>query len=270
MSIKRHDGVFLFDVINSNPNGDPDAGNAPRTTDDGHGYVTDVCLKRKIRNFVAMTKNKEKGFDIAINKGQNFDEISAANTLQELVNNYFDYRVFGVVLPKGAKSEDGKSTMKGDKYTPDHINGPVQFSISTSVDPVNVVQIQITRMSASGKDQTFGNKKVVSYGLYKCIFNVNPYYAEKTGMTVKDIEVIVESLINSWDLEKSSIRADISPRALFVFEHENPMGCHSRSLHNLIKIEKSVDQPTKPEDYTISVNESGVPEGVKLTVNRVF
>lgn len=270
MSIKRHDGVFLFDVINSNPNGDPDAGNAPRTFDDGRGFGTDICIKRKLRNFVSMTKEGKKGFDIAISKGNNFDEISAAHSIKELVDKYFDYRVFGVVLPKGAKVDGKKEAKKGDKHSPDHITGPLQFSLFTSIDPVNIVNIQITRMAASGQDQTMGNKKVVAYGLYKCVFNINPYYAEKTGMTKEDIDVVLEALVNCWDLEKSSVRADISPRALFVFEHKNPMGCHSRSLHNLIKIAKSVDEPTKPEDYTISVDEEGVPEGVELTVNQIF
>ena len=271
MTVKKHDGVFYFEAINSNPNGDPDSGNSPRTVRNNIGLVTDICLKRKIRNHVMYTKEGQSGFEIAIRQENDFDETTAVDSLENLMSKYFDFRTFGVVIPKGAASDKKSKKKATDKNSPDHITGPVQFSLSTSVDPVDIVNLSITRMSASGQGQTMGNKKIVSYGLYKFVFNINPFIAKKTGMTDEDVQVILDALVQCWDFDRSSVRAEMYPRALVVFEHENPLGCNSRQLLNLVKVVKNCEEsPTKTEDYTITVDESKVPEGVKIRVNQLF
>lgn len=275
-NVKRHTGILYIDAVMSNPNGDPDDENRPRTingTRGSIGVITDVCIKRKIRDFIIKTKHGEAGFDIAVRQENDFDTVVAANTVSELTENYFDYRVFGVVIPKGAKKDTEKKKNKSGKdiNEPDRIKGPVQFGYASSIDPVNIVDMTITRISASGgKKQTMGNKKVVQYGMYKFVFNIDAYEGAKTKMTQEDVKTLTDALIYCWELDKSSVRSDIAPRGLFMFEHENALGCNARHLHNLVSVVKSADEPQKPEDYVLSIDESKIPEGVKLVVNKIF
>ncbi len=294
---KRYDFVLLFDVADGNPNGDPDAGNLPRVdAETGHGLVTDVCIKRKIRNYVQL-KGEEKAPNLIFVKEKSIlnDTIESAYSalnidLQSapvnpadgkkrkkagtgqgkevdkarafLCQNYFDIRTFGAVLSTGANAGQ--------------VRGPVQLTFARSVEPVVSLEHSITRMAVttqadsekqSGDNRTMGRKFTVPYGLYSSHGFVSAPLAEQTGFTSGDLELLWEALINMFDHDRSAARGMMTTRGLYVFEHNSKMGnALAHKLFELIQVGKK--ENTRParafDDYEIRINKSSVPADVKL------
>ena len=278
MTIKRLTGIYLFEVINSNPNGDPDSANSPRINpNNGKGVVSHSCINRKIRDYA----EREYNSIIAIRKDGNFKEFaSKIESLDDFNKEYFDVRMFGNVFCKGIGKESLKDdsnkddTNKDDKKTkknkktkasPKSICGAVQVSHAFSVDPISTYRFTNTRMMAADQNQSMGNGEIVDYGLYKSTFYVDPKMAKKQNVSEKDIDIFIEALMKMWEGSRSACRTDIHPRALVVFEHENDLDILSHKLINCVKIVKNIDGiPTKPEDYSISIDEANVPSGIKI------
>lgn len=283
---KRYDFVYLFDVQDGNPNGDPDAGNMPRVDPEtGTGLVTDVSLKRKVRNFVQMTQD-QAGYDIFIkergvlnnlideaydqevvkeNKGA--DKIEQAR--QFMCDKYYDVRTFGAVMSTGKNAGQ--------------VRGPVQLTFSRSIDPIVTLEHSITRMAVASEkeikvneetgeenyteNRTMGRKYTVPYGLYRCHGFVSAHFAESTGFAQDDLEVFWQSLINMFDHDHSAARGQMNARGLYVFEHDNKLGnAPAHKLFDLINVEvKDASKPIRAfSDYSVQVDESGLPNGVSL------
>jgi CRISPR-associated protein Csd2 len=278
----RYDFVFLFDVLDANPNGDPDAGNLPRMDPEtGHGLVTDVCLKRKIRNFVAVTRST------VANHGIYFTDGAVLNTLHEMAYESVGIKSEAKKLPK--KLEDAKAVtnfmcqnfydirtfgaVMSTEVNCGQVRGPVQLSFARSIDPILVSEHAITRSSVTNerdrdKERTMGRKFTVPYALYKAHGFVNPYLAAQTGFSMDDLDLLWESLINAFQFDQSAARpaGSMAARRLIVFEHENARGnAPSHVLLERVNIERL--DPSKPPrsfgDYVVSV-EDALPQGVKL------
>lgn len=286
MSINnRYDFVMLFDVENGNPNGDPDAGNAPRMDPEtGYGFVTDVCLKRKIRNYVELVKEGEPGYNILIKpdkslnskfaeaydelgipkgkkKGGSEDIVKARNYM---CKNYFDVRTFGAVM----------STGKGDESVSCGIvRGPVQINFAKSLSPINTQDVTITRQARTTEDRKatgdteIGRKSIVSYGLYRAEGYISAALANKvTDLSEEDVDLLFEAIINMFENDHSAARGKMSMRKLYVFKHDNVIGnCPSHILFDKIKVtEKDIFKPARSfDDYSITID-SEMPEGVTL------
>jgi len=277
----RYDFLMLFDVENGNPNGDPDAGNMPRTDPEtGHGIVTDVCIKRKIRNYVELVKEGECGYNILIkgNKSLNskFKEAYEANDLKTGQNgkntedvktaqkyicaNYFDVRTFGAVMSTG---DDPCGIVRG----------PVQLNFARSIDPVSTNEITITRQAVTS-DKDFGNKQTemgkksfVSYGLYKAEGYVSAALAQKvTGFSEDDLELLWSAIINMFENDHSAARGKMCLRKLYVFKHDSALGnAPSNVLFDKISVNKNTAIPRSFSDYDIEVDKE-MPSGVELIV----
>jgi len=278
----RYEFVIIFDVENGNPNGDPDAGNMPRTDPETqHGIVTDVCLKRKIRNFVEIAKADEAGFQILIRadcalntkfteayeasglqkkqKGKNSDDVRAAQ--QYICRNYYDVRTFGAVMSTG---DDPCGIVRG----------PVQINFARSVDPVYVQDITITRQAVTTesdfsdrKKTEMGKKSFVPYGLYRAEGYISALLAQKTtGFDEDDLELLWTAIINMFENDHSAARGKMCMRKLYVFRHDSALGnAPSHVLFERIRIEKKegVVAPRSYADYVISVD-GDMPNGVEL------
>ncbi len=283
---KRYDFVYLFDVQDGNPNGDPDAGNMPRVDPEtGTGLVTDVSLKRKVRNFVQMTQD-QTGYDIfikergvlnnlideayeqeAVKENKGADKIEQAR--QFMCDKYYDVRTFGAVMSTGKNAGQ--------------VRGPVQLTFSRSIDPIITLEHSITRMAVASEkeikvneqtgeenyteNRTMGRKYTVPYGLYRCHGFVSAHFAESTGFTQDDLEVFWQSLINMFDHDHSAARGQMNARGLYVFEHDNKLGnAPAHKLFDLINVEvKDANKPIRAfSDYSVQVDESGLPDGVIL------
>lgn len=276
----RYDFVMIFDVENGNPNGDPDAGNAPRIdAETGHGYITDVCLKRKIRNFVELFKEGEPGFNILIKpdkslnakyadayeakglahkkKGKNVDDVRVAKDY--MCKNYFDVRMFGAVMSTG----DDPCGI---------IRGPVQINFARSLSPVNIQDITITRQARTTDARTetgdteIGRKSIIPYALYRAEGYVSAALANKvTDLTEEDIELLWMSIINMFEHDHSAARGKMCMRKLYVFKHDNVLGnSPSHILFDKIKIiQISEEPPRRFADYQIHVD-NNLPDGVTL------
>ncbi|SUD90573.1 type I-C CRISPR-associated protein Cas7/Csd2 [Psychrobacter phenylpyruvicus] len=283
---KRYDFVYLFDVQDGNPNGDPDAGNMPRVDPEtGIGLVTDVSLKRKVRNFVQMTQD-QAGYDIFIkergvlnnlideayeqdvvkqNKGA--DKIEQAR--QFMCAKYYDVRTFGAVMSTGKNAGQ--------------VRGPVQLTFSRSIDPIVTLEHSITRMAVASEkeikvneetgeenyteNRTMGRKFTVPYGLYRCHGFISAHFAKDTGFTEEDLEVFWQSLINMFDHDHSAARGQMNARRLYVFEHDSKLGnAPAHKLFDLVTVKaKDTSKPIRSfEDYSVEVNEASLPDGVKL------
>ena len=277
----RYDFLMLFDVENGNPNGDPDAGNMPRTDPEtGHGIVTDVCIKRKIRNYVELVKEGEGGYNILIkgNKSLNskFKEAYEANDLKTgqkgkntedvktaqkyICANYFDVRTFGAVMSTG---DDPCGIVRG----------PVQLNFARSIDPVSTNEITITRQAVTS-DKDFGNKQTemgkksfVSYGLYKAEGYVSAALAQKvTGFSEDDLELLWSAIINMFENDHSAARGKMCLRKLYVFKHDSALGnAPSNVLFDKISVNKNTAIPRSFSDYDIEVDKE-IPSGVELIV----
>ena len=274
---------MLFDVENGNPNGDPDAGNMPRIdSETSIGIVTDVCLKRKIRNYVEIVKEGEPGYNILIkaDKALNtkFTEIYKENSL-DLINkgkdknpddvkkarefackNYYDVRTFGAVMSTG---EDPCGIVRG----------PVQINFAKSIDPIFTQEITITRQARTTEERQesgeteMGKKSFVPYGLYKAEGYVSALLANKsTGFNEEDLELLWTAIINMFEHDRSAARGKMCLRKLYVFKHSSILGnCPAHILFEKIDIKKKegIISPRKFDDYSISVNDE-MPDGVTL------
>ena len=272
----RYEFTVLFDVENGNPNGDPDAGNMPRVDPETqHGIVTDVCIKRKIRNFTEVVKEGEPYYNILVKtdrslnskfteaydelglkkgqKGKNVSDVLAAR--EYMCRNYFDVRTFGAVMSTG---DDPCGIVRG----------PVQIEFARSIDPINMQDITITRQAGT-KDTipTMGKKNIVSYGLYRVDGYVSAMLAEKvTGFSDDDLELLWTAIINMFEHDRSAARGKMCVRKLFVFKHDSALGnAPAHMLFDKIRAEKNADiaVPRSFADYTVTVD-NHMPDGVTL------
>ena len=286
----RYDFVILFDVENGNPNGDPDAGNMPRIDPEtGFGIVTDVCLKRKIRNYVEVVKEGEPGYDIYITRGTTLNASDSRAFIELgidpkdiaklkkgdpeldvkvrdfMCKTFFDIRTFGAVM----------TTFVKNNLNCGQVRGPVQLTFSRSVDPVVQQEVSITRVAitteedAKKKSNEMGNKYVVPYGLYRCEGYVSANLARKTtGFTEDDLQLLWESLINMFEVDHSAARGKMAVRSLIVFKHDSELGnTPSWKLFESVETKKKegVIAPRSIKDYeNITIDESQIPDGVEV------
>ena len=277
----RIDFVYFFDVLDGNPNGDPDAGNLPRVdAETGMGLVTDVCLKRKIRNYVQTTKEGVPGYDIfikekavlnsLIDKAHNTPEVKEAEDRKKtatardiMCRDYFDVRTFGAVMSTGKNAGQ--------------VRGPVQLTFSRSIDPIMVSEHSITRMAVAtekeaekqnGDNRTMGRKATVPYGLYKCEGFISANLANQTGFTAEDLDVLMDALRNMFDLDRSAARGLMTARALILFRHDSLLGnAQAGELFERVKVRRRepADSVARSfSDYMVEVDESNMPAGVKV------
>ncbi|WP_411677181.1 type I-C CRISPR-associated protein Cas7/Csd2 [Caproicibacter sp.] len=276
----RYEFVMLFDVENGNPNGDPDAGNMPRVdAETSIGIVTDVCLKRKIRNYVEATQEGKPGYNILIKndralntkfteaydacnlktKQKGKDQNVVAQARDHICRNYFDVRTFGAVMSTG---DDPCGIVRG----------PVQINFARSIDPVLPQEITITRQALttesdqSEKGNTMGKKNFIPYGLYRAEGYVSALLANKTGFSEDDLALLWQSIENMFEIDHSAARGKLCMRKLYVFKHDSALGnAPSHLLFDKIAIEKKsgVEIPRKFSDYSITVDKA-MPEGVEI------
>ncbi|MEQ6885430.1 type I-C CRISPR-associated protein Cas7/Csd2 [Salicola sp. Rm-C-2C1-2] len=284
----RYEFVFLFDVTNGNPNGDPDAGNLPRIDPEtNQGLVTDVCLKRKIRNYVSLEKEESSGYNIYMqeksvlnnqhqkaydalgikqeknNKLPN-DKDKAAQLTQWMCSNFFDIRSFGAVMTTGVNCGQ--------------VRGPIQMAFANSIDPVVPLEMSITRMAVttekeaeqqSGDNRTMGRKHIIPYGLYRAHGFISAKLAEQTGFGEEDLDLLWRSLINMFEHDRSASRGEMSARKLIVFKHDNAMGnAPAHTLFDAVNVERVDGEPDSParqfSDYRVTVDAESIPEGVSV------
>ncbi len=277
----RYDFVFFFDVTNGNPNGDPDAGNMPRIDPEtGHGFVTDVCIKRKIRNYVQISRGSEPRYDIYIKEKamlQDVRKFALEQTVQEsskekssietnkmiMCSKFFDIRTFGAV-------------MSTKEFNSGQVRGPVQLGFARSIDPIIPMEISITRMAVetqkeaenqSGDNRTMGKKHIVPYALYKISGQVSPNLAAKTRFCEDDLKLLWEAFANMFDHDKSAARGEMAPRRLVIFRHESALG--NAPAHKLVEaVTACRKNPSVAarcfSDYEIAVDKSVLSDNVKL------
>ena len=261
----RHDFTLLYYVKGGNPNGDPDYDNRPRLDDrTRHGEVTAECLRRKIRNYVEMSKQGEKGYDIFVRSGAILNDITGEISKEVksklmkdvrpvLYQRYFDLRAFGGVLSTGLFSGDPDGQLRG----------PVQLGMSRSIDPIDLQQITITRCCVTDekdteKERTMGTRWITPFGLYMVHGSVMVPYAEKSGFSETDLELLWEALSNMFENDKSTGRPDMGSVKLVVFKHNSRLGSFpSWKLNNAVVSKKNdgVVSPRDVSDYTISIDE---------------
>lgn len=296
----RYEFVALLDVENGNPNGDPDAGNMPRVDPEtGLGIITDVCLKRKIRNYVETVKEDAPGYRIYIKKGvplnrsdnEAFEKAGVKDAaamksdalkktiasakksgeIDRLVGEYmcrefFDIRTFGAVVTTAVKGA----------LNCGQIRGPVQMGFARSVDPITPQEISITRMAitteadAESKGNEMGNKYIVPYGLYRWEGYVSANLARKTtGFNEEDLSLLWDAIMNMFEHDHSAARGKMAVRKLIIFEHSTELGnAPSHKLFDLVKVEKKegVEAPRSFEDYIVHIDEAALPSGVQMEV----
>ncbi len=288
----RYDFVLVFDVRDGNPKGDPDAGNLPRLdAESGHGLVTDVSLKRKVRNFVGLVKGETPPFDIYVKEKAVLNQahekayiaIGAEEELkgdkkrkgsgdtvdkarQWMCANFFDVRTFGAVMSLGTNCGQ--------------VRGPVQLTFARSVDPIIAQEHSITRMAVAteaeaekqqGDNRTMGRKHTVPYGIYVAHGFVSSFLAKQTGFGEEDLELLWQALEQMFEHDRSAARGEMATRGLYVFKHDSELGnAHAHSLFDRIKIKRKddVDVPRTFGDYEVSVDEANLPTGVTL-IKRV-
>ncbi len=277
----RYEFVYLFDVSNGNPNGDPDAGNMPRLDpESSKGLVTDVCLKRKIRNFVQLTGEGKAGYDIYVQeksilnlqnkkaydalgivpepKKMPKEEDKAREITQWMCNNFFDVRSFGAVMT--TKTNSGQ------------VRGPVQLAFAKSIDPIIPLEISITRMAVtteeeaadqSGANRTMGRKHIVPYGLYRAHGFVSANLAKKTGFSENDLQKLWQALQMMFEHDRSAARGEMAARKLFVFKHDSELGnMPAHKLFETVKVKRIKGEEGSPasafDDYEITCDASGL------------
>lgn len=273
----RIDFVYIFDVQDGNPNGDPDAGNLPRVdAETGMGLVTDVCIKRKVRNYVQVAKGLASGYDIfvkekailnnEIDKAHDDVKVKAAQdktaaARQYMCEHYYDIRTFGAVMSTGKNAGQ--------------VRGPIQLTFARSADPVATSEHSITRIavatpkeaeSQNGENHTMGRKATIPYGLYVCHGFISANLAQQTGFTEEDLTLFFEALKNMFDLDRSAARGLMSAQKLIVFRHESELGnAPANKLFDLVKVEKTTNgAPRSFNDYAVSINASALPNGVTV------
>lgn len=252
----RIDFIYMIDIQDGNPNGDPDAGNLPRMdVETGKGLITDVCIKRKIRNYVQMAKEGTPGYDIFIKEkavlnseidkayenaevkvAKGGDQVAAARKV--MCNTYYDVRTFGAVMSTGKNAGQ--------------VRGPIQITFARSVDPIFVNEHSITRMAVAtekeqekqgGDNRTMGRKATVPYGLYVAYGFISPSLAEGTGFSKEDLDVTLEALCNMFDIDRSASRGLMSAKKLILFRHNSKLGnAPADKLFDLVKIDHKGDE----------------------------
>lgn len=292
----RYEFIIYFDVTNGNPNGDPDAGNMPRVDPEtGLGIVTDVCLKRKIRNYVETVKEDAPGYriyikkDVPLNRSDNeafkqlgidnaaddkelkqkLKELKKSENPDKIVRDYmcsefFDVRTFGAVVTTAVKGS----------LNCGQVRGPVQLSFARSVDPVVAQEVSITRVAitteadAEKKSNEMGSKFIVPYGLYRCEGYVSANLARKTtGFSDEDLQLLWDAIINMFEFDRSALRGQMAVRKLIIFKHATELGCApAHKLFDLVSAARkdSVEFPRSIKDYEISIDESKLPDGVTV------
>jgi CRISPR-associated protein Csd2 len=293
----RYDFVLIFDVQYGNPNGDPDAGNMPRIdAETGCGLVTDVCLKRKVRNFVQMTRTSAKGFDIFIKEKAVLNQLidGAYETLGidltkvpkdekdgkkrndtgtgqgkevekariQMCQTFYDIRTFGAVMSTGANAGQ--------------VRGPVQMTFARSVDPVVTLEHSITRMAVAtqaeadkqgGDNRTMGRKNTIPYGVYVAHGFISAHLAAQTGFSQADRDLFWEALLNMFEHDRSAARGLMSTRKLVIFKHDSALGnAPAHVLFDRVKIERR-DVSKPPRDfsaYSVAINRDGLPPGIEV------
>lgn len=275
----RYEFVLLFDVKNGNPNGDPDAGNLPRIDPEtSHGIVTDVCLKRKIRNYVELTKKDESPYHIYVKEKAILTErrkpaydavaeekdtsIKISKARDWMCKNFYDVRTFGAVM----------STKENNCG---QVRGPIQFSFAQSIEPVVSLEATITRMavetakeakSQDGDNRTMGRKTYVPYGLYEAHGFISAPMAQQTGFTENDLKLFWEALMNMFDHDRSASRGEMAARKLIVFKHSGELGnAPAHKLFELVKVERISDKEKPPRaftDYEVKINTAS--EGIEI------
>jgi CRISPR-associated protein Csd2 len=286
----RYDFLLLFDVKDGNPNGDPDAGNLPRVdAETGRGLVTDVCLKRKVRNYVGIAKGESAPYEIYIKekavlnkqnerayigigaedqlagdskKRKGGDKVDKARDW--MCQNFFDVRTFGAVMSTGVNCGQ--------------VRGPVQLTFGRSVDPIVTLEHSITRMAVAteaeaekqgGDNRTMGRKFTVPYGLYVTHGFVSAHLAAQTGFSVEDLQLFWEALINMFEHDHSAARGEMSTRGLYIFKHASELGnVPAHSLFKLVlpKMKDGITVPRDFEDYAVTVDREALPQNVELKV----
>lgn len=267
----RYDFVYLFDVKDGNPNGDPDQANLPRVdAENQEGLVTDVCIKRKVRNYVQLKHNLNSPYDIFIRQGNVLATIidktegeKPVDRQKKLIEQYFDIRTFGAVLSVGKK---GAGTVRG----------PVQFTFARSEDRIYQAEHSITRQcvtteeeAKSQKDRefasTFGRKATVPYALYRMHGFISAVDAQKTGFSEDDLALVWEALLNAFEYDRSAARGEMSPRKLIIFKHSSHLGnTRSGELFERVEIKKINPIPRDFSDYQISIEKENLPQGIEL------
>lgn len=287
----RYEFVILFDVENGNPNGDPDAGNMPRVdTETGLGLVTDVCLKRKIRNYIETVKEDEAGYriyikdNVPLNRSDN-EAYQALNLTEKNVKekkkddpeldkkicdwmckNFFDIRTFGAVMTTFVKSA----------LNCGQVRGPVQLGFARSIEPVVPQEVTITRVAitteadAEKKGTEMGRKYIIPYGLYRCEGYVSANLARKvTGFTEDDLELLWNAILNMFEFDHSAARGKMAVRELIVFKHDSELGCApAHKLFESVHVERRENDGSPARsygDYSVTVDETVLPTGVTCT-----
>lgn len=292
----RYEFVILFDVENGNPNGDPDAGNLPRIDpESGLGLVTDVCLKRKIRNYVETVKEGEKGYqiyireDVPLNRSDrracedfgitDTDDKKVTEGLKKLkkndpeadikirdymCQNFFDIRTFGAVM----------TTFMKASLNCGQVRGPVQIGFARSIDPVISQEVTITRVAittekdAEDKKTEMGRKSIVPYGLYRAEGYISANLARKvTGFSEEDLELLWEAIINMFENDHSAARGKMAVRELIVFKHSKELGdCPAYKLFDAVEVTRKNDvmYPRNYRDYEVTIHEEQIPESVEV------
>ncbi len=288
----RYDFVLLFDVKDGNPNGDPDAGNLPRVdAETGKGLVTDVSLKRKVRNYVGLVKEEQPPYEIYVKEkailNQQHERAYVAIGAEELLKgdskkrkggdkvneardwmcqNFFDVRTFGAVMSTGVNCGQ--------------VRGPVQLTFARSVDPIFAQEHSITRMAVAteaeaekqeGDNRTMGRKHTIPYGLYVTHGFVSAPLAGQTGFSEDDLELLWEALENMFEHDRSAARGEMATRGLYIFRHDSKLGnAHAHDLFERIALARKPDVtvPRAFTDYDVNVNADDLPQGVEL-IRRV-
>jgi len=293
----RYEFVVLFDVENGNPNGDPDAGNMPRIDpESGLGLVTDVCLKRKIRNYIETVKEDAEGYkiyikdDVPLNRSdreacasvgvEETDEKKVTESLKKLkkndenvdvkirdymCQNFFDIRTFGAVMTTFVKAA----------LNCGQVRGPVQLGFARSIDPIITQEVTITRVAittekdAENKSTEMGRKNIVPYALYRAEGYISANLARKvTGFSEEDLELLWEAIINMFEHDHSAARGKMAVRELIVFKHSKELGdCPSYKLFDAVEVRRKEDilYPRQYQDYVVNIHEEQIPESVEMT-----
>ena len=284
----RYDFVLLFDVKDGNPNGDPDAGNLPRLdAETGHGLVTDVALKRKVRNFVGLVKGEQPPYEIYVKEkailnnqhkraylGIGREDLLAGDDKKRkggdavdqarawMCRNFFDVRTFGAVMSTGINCGQ--------------VRGPIQLTFARSIDPIVALEHSITRMAVAteaeaekqeGDNRTMGRKHTVPYGLYRAHGFVSAFLAKQTGFSEDDLALFWQALCQMFEHDRSAARGEMTTRGLYVFKHDSELGnapAHALFERVQVKRKDGVDVPRAFADYRVSVNLEGLPAGVTL------
>lgn len=275
----RIDFVYIFDVQDGNPNGDPDAGNLPRVdAETSCGIVTDVCLKRKVRNYVQLSKNCTQGYDIFIKEKAVLNTLIDASHEDETVkaadaksktaaardvmcSKYYDIRTFGAVMSMGKNAGQ--------------VRGPIQFTFARSVDPIVPAEHSITRMAVAresdakkqnGDNRAMGRKATIPYGLYVCHGFVSASLAKQTGFSEEDFTLFIDALKGMFDCDRSAARGLMSAQKLILFRHDSVLGnAPANKLFDLVKVERTTDNvPRSFSDYQVTIDKTQLPAGVSV------